>query len=81
MRGQTAKELVWLQYSNVSVASKQCGLSRQAFYQCKAEINKKIEQEEMLLTMVQNLREEAPGIGCYKLRRMLCSLLGDCNVM
>ncbi len=81
MRGQTAKELVWQQHSNVSVASKLCGLSRQAFYQCKANINKKIEQEEMLLSMVRNLREEDPGIGCYKLWRMLRSLLGDSNVM
>ncbi len=81
MRGQTAKELVWQRHSNVSVASKLCGLSRQAFYQCKADWTKKMEQEEMLLSMVRELREEDPGIGCYKLWRMLRSLLGEDNVM
>ena len=52
------------------------GHCRQAFYQSKADIEQEVEREKRVVEAVREIREEAPGIGGYKLWLMLISMFG-----
>ena len=52
------------------------GHCRQAFYQSKADIEKEVEREKKVIAAVREIRDEDPGIGCYKLWLMLIAMYG-----
>ena len=61
----------------VTTACRLFGHCRQAFYQSKADIEKEVQRDRILLKNVEEIRSEDPGIGGYKLWIMLCSLFGS----
>ena len=52
------------------------GHCRQAFYQSKADIETEVTHERKVVAAVKEIREEDPGIGCFKLWLMLIALFG-----
>ena len=69
-------ELVFESCLKVALVVRLFGHCRQAFYQSKADIEKEVEDERKVIEAVKEIREEDPGIGCYKLWLMLISLFG-----
>ena len=61
---------------SVVLACRLFGHCRQAFYQSKADIKKEMEHERKVIDAVREIREEDPGIGCYKLWLMLIAMFG-----
>ncbi len=60
----------------VTLACRLFGHCRQAFYQSKADIEKELSRNRIILENVREIRSEDPGIGGYKLWIMLIALLG-----
>lgn len=59
---------------NVTTVCRLFGHCRQAFYQSKADIEKEVRRDRIILKNVSEIRMEDPGIGGYKLWIMLCGL-------
>ena len=64
----------------VSLVCRLFGHCRQAFYQCKADVESEVLRERLLVDAVGEIRLEDPGIGGYKLWLMLCAVFGRVNV-
>ena len=64
----------------VALVCRLFGHCRQAFYQCKADVASEVLRERRLVAAVGEIRQEDPGIGCYKLWLMLCAVFGRANV-
>jgi len=69
-------ELVFECSLRVALVVRLFGHCRQAFYQSKADIEKEVDHEKKVIEAVSEIRQEDPGIGCYKLWLMLISLFG-----
>jgi len=69
-------ELVFECGLRVALVVRLFGHCRQAFYQSKADVEKEVEHERKVVEAVKEIRDEAPGIGGYKLWLMLISLFG-----
>ena len=52
------------------------GHCRQAFYQSRADIENEVSHERQVIAAVRDIRDEDPGIGCYKLWLMLIAMFG-----
>ncbi len=61
----------------VSLACRLFGHCRQAFYQCKADLEVEMKRERVIVDAVREIRSEDPGIGGYKLWVMLIMLFGE----
>jgi transposase InsO family protein len=60
----------------VALVCRLFGHCRQAFYQSKADIEKEVDHERKVVETVMEIRVEDPGIGGYKLWRMLIDMFG-----
>ncbi len=69
-------ELVFECCLKVSLVVRLLGHCRQAFYQSKADIETELEHEKNVVAAVREIRDEDPGIGCYKLWLMLIAMFG-----
>ena len=69
-------ELVFECCLKVSLVVRLFGHCRQAFYQSKADIETELEHEKNVVAAVREIRDEDPGIGCYKLWLMLIAMFG-----
>lgn len=69
-------ELVSQRNLKVALVCRLFGHCRQAFYQSKADIESKLSFSRVLLSSVQEIRKEDPGIGGYKLWLMLIAIFG-----
>ena len=69
-------ELVFECCLKVALVVRLFGHCRQAFYQSKADIETEVEHEKKVVDAVREIRDEDPGIGCYKLWLMLISMFG-----
>lgn len=69
-------ELVFERGLKVALAVRLFGHCRQAFYQSKADIDAEVGHERRVVEAVREIREEDPGIGCYKLWLMLIAMFG-----
>ena len=69
-------ELVFECCLKVSLVVRLFGHCRQAFYQSKADIETELEHEKNVVAAVREIRDEDPGIGCYKLWQMLIAMFG-----
>ena len=67
-------ELVFECCLKVSLVVRLFGHCRQAFYQSKADIETELEHEKNVVAAVREIRDEDPGIGCYKLWLMLIAM-------
>lgn len=76
MWGQVVTELVEQRGMKVAAACRLFGRCRQAFYQSKADIEQEVKREKLIADTVREIREDAPGIGGYKLWLMLTELYG-----
>lgn len=65
---------------SVALACRLFGHCRQSFYQCRTDLEKRMEHERLLLSAVMEIRDEDPGIGGYKLWLLCCSLFGRGSV-
>ena len=64
----------------VALVCRLFGHCRQAFYQWKSDIDESVDQERRLVETVIGIRGEDPGIGGYKLWRMLIDMFGRASV-
>ena len=64
----------------VALVCRLFGHCRQAFYQWKSDIEESVDQERRLVETVIEIRGEDPGIGGYKLWRMLIDMFGRASV-
>jgi transposase InsO family protein len=69
-------ELVFECCLKVALVVRLFGHCRQAFYQSKADIETEVEHEKKVVDAVREIRDEDPGIGCYKLWLMLIAMFG-----
>ena len=69
-------ELVFECCLKVALVVRLFGHCRQAFYQSKADIETEVEHEKKVVEAVREIRNEDPGIGCYKLWLMLIAMFG-----
>ena len=69
-------ELVFERSLKVALVVRLFGRCRQAFYQSKADIAREVEHEKKVVEAVREIRDEDPGIGCYKLWLMLIAMFG-----
>ena len=69
-------ELVFERGLTVALVVRLFGHCRQAFYQSKADIETEVEHEKKVVEAVREIRNEDPGIGCYKLWLMLIAMFG-----
>lgn len=74
-------ELVSQCEQSVSAACRLLGFSRQAYYQSRADAEIMASKEQRLLRSVREIREEDPGIGCYKMWLMMIDMYGEDYVM
>ena len=65
---------------SVALACRLFGHCRQSFYQCRTDLEKRMEHERLLLSAVMEIRDEDPGIGGHKLWLLCCSLFGRGSV-
>lgn len=62
--------------TNVKVACRLFGHCRQAYYQLKTDYEEECKRNGELVDAVKEIREEDPGIGCFKLFIMICCVFG-----
>ena len=66
--------------TNVKAACRLFGHCRQAYYQLKSDYEQESKRNGELVDAVKEIREEDPGIGCFKLFIMICCVFGQDRV-